>query len=279
MDNVQAVLTIFTNVVTAQIPLADQLKVPFVCPVESPGLVAKGQYSFAHSPTFAGNMPPLEAYWKAHGIKKIFAFYPDNAIAAYNSPITKAAAKEIGADYAEALYPLGQTDYRGVVEKAKTFQPDAVLIESQGTVDDGLLIKQLREIGVNTQLYSGENNFSTESWRKAVGPYTDGLIMSGINFDGSTPAQKAFIDAYKAKVGQVPGQVPAQVYDMTNMLIVLIQKDGYNAQKIRDGLANLTDFFSVVGGKVTIGKDHQSTLPGGLWKVENNDVVAIKANG
>src|SRR5580692_4265040 len=39
VDGVQAIMTIYTNVVTAQIPLAEQLKVPILAPVQSPDLM------------------------------------------------------------------------------------------------------------------------------------------------------------------------------------------------------------------------------------------------
>ena len=47
MDHVAAIVTVFTNVVSAQMPLADQLKVPILSPVESPGLVARSEWAFA----------------------------------------------------------------------------------------------------------------------------------------------------------------------------------------------------------------------------------------
>ena len=37
VDGVQVIMTIFTNVVSAQMPLAQQFKVPLLSPVESPG--------------------------------------------------------------------------------------------------------------------------------------------------------------------------------------------------------------------------------------------------
>src|SRR5581483_3998302 len=96
-------------------------KVPFIAPVQSPGLVARGQFSFAHSPTFALTAPLLQEDWKARGIKKLFAFYPDNAIADLFAPEAKKAAAGAGAQYDEARFKLGETDYRGIVARAKDY--------------------------------------------------------------------------------------------------------------------------------------------------------------
>ena len=37
VDGVQVIMTIFTNVVSAQMPLSQQFKVPLLSPVEAPG--------------------------------------------------------------------------------------------------------------------------------------------------------------------------------------------------------------------------------------------------
>ena len=56
VDGVQAILTIFTNVVSAQMPLAQQFKVPLLSPVEAPGLTAKSDHwVFAHSSLLSRN--------------------------------------------------------------------------------------------------------------------------------------------------------------------------------------------------------------------------------
>jgi ABC-type branched-subunit amino acid transport system substrate-binding protein len=48
VDRVPVVQTIFTNVVTAQMALADQLKVPIISTIESPGLTDKSPYNFSN---------------------------------------------------------------------------------------------------------------------------------------------------------------------------------------------------------------------------------------
>ena len=62
VDGVKAMLTIFTNVVTAQIPLADQLQMPTVGIVEAPGIVYKSSYVFAHGVRTSKVDPLLSAF-------------------------------------------------------------------------------------------------------------------------------------------------------------------------------------------------------------------------
>ena len=80
VDGVQVIMTIFTNVVSAQMPLSQQFKVPLFSPVEAPGLVASSNHwAFAHSALLTRTLPLLEARWKKMGVKRLFAFYPNTA--------------------------------------------------------------------------------------------------------------------------------------------------------------------------------------------------------
>ena len=277
VDKVPVVITIFTNVVTAQIPLAEQVKVPLICPVEAPGVVSDTQWAFSYAPTFDHDLPLLVEHWKKIGIKRLFAFFPDNAIANFYSPAAKDAAQQVSADYDEARYKLGETDYRGIVARARDFNPDAVLINGQGTPDDGVLIKQLRETGVNTPLFNGSNNFSTESWRSAVGSYAEGIVFAGFVLDSDKA--KPFIDAYKAKVNIDPSQVCVEAYDQTRMVALAIEQNGFTGDGIRQGLAELKGYQSINGGTVEMGADHQARPDVGLYRVQNNAIVKIQPGG
>lgn len=156
VDGVQAILTIFTNVVSAQMPLAQQFKVPLISPVEAPGLMARSNHwAFAHSSLLSANLPLLEQRWKNKGVKRLFAFYPNTPIAPYGSGLIKAAAERLGAVYEETLFKLGDTDFRGLITRAKAFNPDALLIWGHGTPDEGVIMKQARELGMTVQMYNG----------------------------------------------------------------------------------------------------------------------------
>ncbi len=102
VDGVQALISFFTNVVTAQIPLADQLKVPTLSTVESPELFAKSEFSFSHAPTWATTLPQMAAYWKAHDIKRVYGLLTNSAIGLLESPALRAAVQGMGGEYGEA---------------------------------------------------------------------------------------------------------------------------------------------------------------------------------
>jgi branched-chain amino acid transport system substrate-binding protein len=268
VDGVQAILTIFTNVVSAQMPLAQQLKVPLISPVEAPGLTAKsGGWVFAHSSLLSRNLPPLEAYWKQKGVKKLFCFLPNTPIAPYGSGQFKEAAQRLGASYEEVLYKLGDTDFRGLIVRARAFAPDAIVIFGHGTPDEGLIMKQARELGVTTQIYTPSATPTVKSYREAAGKAIEGVIYSGFKYDPA--AAKPLIDAYRAKLGFDPDFAALEVYDMINMVAGGIKANGYTGEGIRKHIAELKDFKSIGGGLVTMDSEGQTLNPVGMYIVRD----------
>ena len=269
VDRVAAILTIFTNVVSAQMPLADQLKVPLLSPVESPGLVAKSQWTFAHSPPLDRKLPLIVARWKRDNVKRLFAFYPNTPIAKPSSAAVQAAIEKLGIQYEEVLFKLGDTDFRGLITRAKNFNPDVILINGHGTLDEAVIMKQIRELGMATQVYNGTGIMTSKSFREAVGKAAEGMIYASLKYD--VAAAKKLMDAYRAKLGFDPDFAGLEVYDMVFMIAEAIRKYGYNGDGIRRGLTEIKDFRSIGGGLVSMDKDRQSIVAIALYQVK--DVV------
>ena len=275
VDGVQAILTIFTNVVSAQMPLAQQFKVPLLSPVEAPGLTAKSDHwVFAHSSLLSRNLPLLEQRWKNKGVKRIFGFYPNTPIAPYGSGLIQAAADRIGAVHENVLFKLGDSDFRSLIIRAKAFNPDAIMIWGHGTPDEGVIMKQARELGVTTQMYNGSATPTVKSYREAAGKAMDGLIYSGFKYDRAS-AQR-LIDDYKAKLGFEPDFAALEVYDMINMVAAGIKANGYDGEGIRKHIASLKDFRSVGGGLVSMDADGQTENPVGLYLVKDGEKAVFE---
>jgi len=277
VDGVQAILTIFTNVVTAQMPLADQLKIPMLSTVETSGLVSKSQYSFAHSQAIAQEAPLLQAYWKGAGYKRIFAFYGNNAYGQNVAVPIKAAAQAAGVEaYDESFFDMSATDFRGVVARAKDFKPDAIVLCAQGSAAETTMLKQIREGGLNVQIFNPSNFFFDKGWREAAGSLADGMIFTGANVDAALPAGKNFVTVYKAKIGVEPGYQPAEAYDIIRLFAYSIGKSSYSGEAIRNVLAAVKGVPSVLGGTITMGADHYTVgTAAALWQARGNSEVKV----
>lgn len=275
VDGVQAILTIYTNVVAAQIPLADQLKVPILGAVQTPGLMSRSPYTFSHAETVPGTAALFSSYWKNHRFKRIYAFVPNNALGPVFSAAFKSAAAGAGAEYAESSFNYGENDYRGVVVRAKDFNPDGVIVAAPGGLDDTVIIRQLREAGVNAQLFVPGNFIEEPAWRSGVGSYLEGIVMAGLAID--PVAGKQFIDDYRIKTGRTPSPITAEFYDIIRMYAVAMQRSSNNGEAIAKQLAILKGVPSVLGGTITIDPEHYS-IPAtdSLRQVRNGKLVTVK---
>jgi branched-chain amino acid transport system substrate-binding protein len=272
VDGIQAILTIFTNVVTAQMPLGDQLKVPTLSSIESPGLVNRSQYSFAHSQTVALEAPLLLTYWKGSGYKRVYSFLGNNAFGQLVEPIVKQLASDVGAEYAGAFIDLNQTDYRGTIAKARDFNPDVIFLNAQGSTAETQVIRQIRELNITAPIYNPGNAFQDRSWRAAVGPYVEGMYFSGMNIDSRT--SPAFVKAFHERAGYDPTYIAAEWYDIVRMYAYAIGKAGYNGEGIRDAIASMRGVPSVFGGNIVMGSDHYSASTGmGIWLVKGGQLI------
>ena len=269
VDHVPIIITIFTNVVTAQMPLADQLKVPIISTVEAPGLVSKSPWAFAHSVLLTKTLPLLAERWKRENVKRLFAFHPNTAIAKIGSPLIKAEAERLGIQHDEVLFKLGDTDFRGLVARAKAFNPDAIMIWGHGTPDEGAIMKQIRELGMTTQMYGGCSCVTARTYQQAAGKAAEGLIYAGFKYDKG--AAKRLIDVYRAKLGFEPDYAVIENYDIVRMITQAIKTHGYTSDGIRQGLLAIKEMPSTGGGFINMGADRQSLVPVAMYQVKDID--------
>jgi branched-chain amino acid transport system substrate-binding protein len=275
VDGVQAVLSIYTNVVTAQIPLAQQVKVPFLCPAQAPNLMNKSAYSFAHAETIPETIDLYRQYWQKTRVKRLFQLLPNNAVGPYFSRAVKAAATRIGAQYAEATFDYNDTDFRGLASRVKEFHPDAIFLSAQGGITDTLVIKQLREAGLTVKIGVSGNFYEEPAWRAGVGTYADTLILSGAAIDPIVG--KHFIDDYQIKTGHLPSAIAGEVYDEPVMIAAAIRSGSYSGAAIAAQLAVLKGVPSVLGGTITMDPDHYSPVHIALWRVRDGKLVHVTA--
>lgn len=260
IDKVPMVLTIFTNVVTAQLPVAAELKVPLASTVQAPGLASKSEWLFVHATLLDNSLPPLIKVWEQKKVKKLFAFFPDNALGQFGSEFTKPAWSKSGGQYDEARFKLGETDFRGIVARAKAFDPDAVLFFGQGTLDEVSIVKQMREMGMNTPIYFVNGSPTVSTSRAALESLgvAEGIVFTTDKYDKQ--AAKVFIDAYQAKLGSEPDFAALQWYDIVQMTAEAIRKQGYTSEGIRKGMVAIKDFPLVGGGKASMDETRQSKV-------------------
>jgi branched-chain amino acid transport system substrate-binding protein len=276
IDNVEGIITLFTGVSTAQMTLADQLKIPAVAGIETPGIVDNSQYMFACGLRQDKTVPLVIDYWKKHNVKKVYAFFPAGATGNALGPALQKLAAPIGTEVTLALIALGDNDYRGQAARVKAENPDALYMQTGGAgTTDALVIRQIREIGVTAPMYYGSNFYTSHNWREAVGPYSEGNYFAGANLDRTGDYGRKFIREFRAKTGFEPGYSAAELYD-GGRLLMYAMRNANTADEIRAAMANLKGMPSALGGTLTMGPDHYVNYPvTGLWQVRKGVEVKV----
>ena len=127
-------------------------------------------------------------------------------------------------------------------------------------------MKQIRELGMSTQLYGTAGDITSKSAREAAGKAGEGMIYAGLKYD--PVAAKKLVDPYRAKLGFDPDYMALEAYDMVFMVAEAIRKYGYSGDAIRRGLNEIKDFRSIGGGLVSM-EDRQSIVAVGLYQVKD----------
>jgi branched-chain amino acid transport system substrate-binding protein len=276
VDGVQAIWTIFTNVVTAQIPLSDELKIPTMGSLEAPGLFTRSEYSFSHAPTWDKDLPLMVTYWKSHNIKRVYGLLTNSAMGALQSPAVKAAVTQMGGEYNESLLDPNVTDFRGVLERVRAANPQVVLMTGQGSSIEATALKQGRELGIGADFWNLGNSLASKTFRDTIGPFSERMVVGGLSLDPSNPATNAYARKFRAALGYLPTYPSAECYDVVKIFAWAIDKAGYNGPAIRDAIATMKGVPSVLGGTITMGSDHYSVFTNiGLWQVKSGKLVKI----
>ena len=171
----------------------------------------------------------------------------------------------------EMFTPLGQLDFSAELAQIAAYQPDAVYAFMPGGMGVNL-VKQYRQAGLDSipflSAFTVDETTLPAQQDAAVG------FFGGANWapDLDNEKSKAFVAAYEAKYGSVPGTYAMQAYDAAQMIDSAIKSAGgdlADADAIRAGL-KAADFQSL-RGDFKIGSNHYPIQDFYLVKVAKRD--------
>lgn len=152
----------------------------------------------------------------------------------------------------------------------KQKQVDLVFVAGSATSGLGFL-KEARRQQIASALVGG-NGWTVLS----ADPIAEGAYFpTPFNAADPRPDVQAFVNAYKARYGEVPNAYAALAYDATKLLAQAVEKVGPNRAKIRDYLANLDTPYLGVTGRTIFGENGDpKDKPMVMMKIHDRAVVA-----
>jgi len=167
-------------------------------------------------------------------------------------------------------------DFYAVLNKIKSRKPGALFVNVM--IDQGpTLVRQAKEIGLKTQLFSAQG-LSTPDMEKAAGKEAEGMVaLSFYHPSNPDPLTQKFAKAYaKRYPGVQPDHYDVQPYDALYLIADALKRAGGDKSKLRQALKETKNFKGVLG--TTTAFDECGQGPGQLMKIQfrNGKMVVIK---
>ncbi|MAF03575.1 MULTISPECIES: ABC transporter substrate-binding protein [Herbaspirillum] len=228
-----------SNSAFAADPIANAAKVVvFGTSNTADGITAMGPFTFRNSVMEADVLPvTVKAAVKHFGIKKVAVIYGnDDAFTKSGYDVFKATLEQqkIPVTTTEA-YAKGDVDFKAQLTKIKAGNPDAIVCSCLAE-EAANIILQTRALGMKQPFIGGNGLNSPKLFEIAKDAGDNTLMGSPWSAENQTPANKAFIAAYKAKFGSDPDQFAAQAYDA-----MYIMADAIKSVKLSGNLAKDRD--------------------------------------
>jgi branched-chain amino acid transport system substrate-binding protein len=185
--------------------------------------------------------------YKKDGHSRVAVFRANNRYGRVAIKIFSETATRVGHPMViEERFNDGETDFKTQLERIMATSPDAILVWGNAK-ESGLILQQIRAIGLNQPIYGSDRMVSPE-FLKIAGNMADGVVTTcQYNPNADNTKLKAFQTNYLKRFGLEPDVFAAHAYDGMNIIIDAINKVGLNRVLIRDVLTDLKTFQGYQG--------------------------------
>lgn len=186
----------------AMLPVFEELNGLLWYPVQYEGLEASPNIFYTGATTNQQIIPAVDWLLENRG-KKVYLLGSDYVFPRTANKIIKAQLEAKGGELAGEEYtPLGHTDYTTIISKIKAADPDIVFNTLNGD-SNVAFFKQLKDAGIGAADMTTLSVSVAEEEIRGIGADVLAGHLAAWNYfqTTDTPANKTFVEAYKAKYG------------------------------------------------------------------------------
>ncbi len=235
-----------SNEMFAAGPVANARKIPIIgTSTTANGITAIGPYVFRTAMPEADVVPvTLKTAKDKLGIKKVAVMYGnDDAFTKSAYDVMKAALEKLGIEtLTTETFGSKDSDFSAQLTKIKSLNPDAIVVSALVEAGSGILLGK-KALGFPPSVrVIGGNGLNSPKIGEIAGDAANGTLVGSPWFIGKkTPANEAFVAAYRAKYGSDPDQFAAQAYDTLGLATKAIAMAGAaDPEKIKDALLKVS---------------------------------------
>ena len=252
----------------AMMKLTTQRKVPQIVTLSADDRITgddKSRYTFRTSNTVAMENRMIGEFAKRQGVKKVYAIVADYQVgrdmwAFLRDDLDSKDIETVDVD----LAPVGTKDYAVLLDKALKSSADGlVMIVVGGDVVTAL--KQGGSVGLAKKMTVMGTMLMDETLGLSVGKEGSLGVNSTLryHFTQDTPRNKRFVEAYRAKYGEVPSQYAGEAYDGMSWWLDVVESTGvWDKEKWVDAFSGSVRTDSVEGEKRMRTCDNQAEQMG-----------------
>lgn len=285
-DKVVAILGPATSGNTkAAAPIAVQNKVPLISAsataddvtVDSNGKVREFIFKTCFSDSFQG---VIMANFASEDLGKKNAVllvdntsdYSKGLAKSFKETFEKFGGKVIG----EEAYASKETNFKAVLTTIKGLNPDVIYLP--GYYEEvGLIVKQARELGLNTPILGGDGYESPKLAELAGKTALNEVYFTNHYSSKDTTAEVVnFQKAFKDKYNKEPDAFNALGYDLAYFVADAIKRTGeVDPVKLKEALAATKDFKGITGN-ISIDENHNPVKSITILQMKNGEQTFLK---
>ncbi len=246
----------------AAAPITEPTKVILFSAFSSnPQITKSGDYVFRNSPSDTEGGKISAEMIVNRGYKKIGVLTENTDYAIAVGEVFRNRANELGAEIVvDERFTQEEKDYRTQIIKIKETNPQAIFVNPQTGLTTGIAIKQIRELGITTPLFSTFALNSPDALNGA-GTAAEGVIFSDApGIDDGNPKAKKLLEEYTQKYGKPAHDLMMALrYDTVHLIATALKQCDENTDCIRDYLYNVKNYNGAAG---TYGFDKNGDVDG-----------------
>jgi branched-chain amino acid transport system substrate-binding protein len=258
-------------------PISEKAQIPSISPTATNPLVTQGkEYAFrvCFTDPFQGEIAAKFALerLKARTAALIIDHSQDYSVGLGNY-FEKEFRKLGGKVVSKTFIQTGDQDFSAQLSSVESNKPDLIYAPIY-YVEDALLAKQARDLGINTPILTGDGA-QADQLIEIGGKAVEGMYFTAhFHKDAATgDIAKEFNKVYEAKYKQEVSAFTALGADAYFLLIDAVKRAGsFEGPKVRDALSKTKD-FNGVSGPMTMGADGNPIKSMVINKVEDGKFV------
>jgi branched-chain amino acid transport system substrate-binding protein len=275
-----------SSVTLALMPVMQRANVPFLVSSSSSPNITEGAgvggntWTFRAGPSDATMGVALARYLKSNSpFKKIAILGENNDYGRGGAAALTGALKPLGISVNSVeYYDKGAQDYTTVLTRLKLAKPDAIALYMVGA-DQVNFLRQYRGLGMHTPITGRPELDSLVEDHIKSGTLSGATSVFQYSSQVDTPANRAFVKAFKAKYKEDPLLQAAITYENVQILVAAIKRTGtVDHRAVREALVN-TDYASMMGARIKFDQNNQAHNNVVILKVVDGAVKVVATPG